>query len=59
VRADGGVGVFLLNQQKYMRLADVFAIQLLILIVGILQDYGIGFLRRLACPYADLTLERK
>jgi NitT/TauT family transport system permease protein len=59
VRADGGVGVFLLNQQKYMRLADVFAIQLLILIVGILQDYGIGILRRLACPYADLTLERK
>lgn len=59
VRSEGGVGVMLLNQQKHFHLADVFAIQLLILFVGLLQDYGIGVLRRLCCPYADLTLERK
>jgi NitT/TauT family transport system permease protein len=37
----------------------VYAIQLLILLVGLTQDYGIGVVRRIFCPYADLTLERK
>lgn len=58
-RAEGGVGAMLLNQNKHFRLADVFAIQITILVVGLLQDYGIGLLRRLVCPYADLTLERR
>lgn len=58
-RSEGGLGAMLLNQNKHFRLAEVFAIQLLILFVGILQDFGIGGLRRLLCPYADLHLERK
>ncbi len=58
-RAEGGVGVFLLNQQKHFKLEEVFAIQLLILGVGLFQDYGIGLIRRLCCPHADLTLERR
>ena len=58
-RAEGGVGAMLLNQNKHFHLAEVFAIQLLILLVGMLQDYGIGVLKRLLCPYADLTLERR
>jgi NitT/TauT family transport system permease protein len=58
-RSEGGVGAMLLNQSKHFRLAEVFAIQILILFVGLVQDYGIGVARRLACPYADLTLERK
>jgi NitT/TauT family transport system permease protein len=57
-RSEGGVGAMLLNQSKHFHLAEVFAIQLVILLVGLLQDYGIGVFRRLACPYADLTLER-
>ncbi|HEX8551133.1 MAG TPA: hypothetical protein VF681_06200 [Abditibacteriaceae bacterium] len=59
VRSEGGIGALLLSQQKYFRIADVFAIQLVILIVGLGQDYFIGVVRRLVCPYADLTLERK
>jgi NitT/TauT family transport system permease protein len=59
VRSEGGVGAMLLAEQKHFRLADLFAIQLLILIVGMLQDYFLGWLRRFVCPYADLTLERK
>ena len=55
----GGVGVALLNQQKYAQYAGVYAIQLLILAVGIFQDYLIVALRKFCCPYADLTLERK
>ncbi len=58
-RAEGGIGAMLLNQNKYFHLADVFAIQIVILAVGLLQDGAIGAARRVACPYADLTLERK
>jgi NitT/TauT family transport system permease protein len=58
-RGEGGVGVLLLNQNKYLNLSAVFAIQLAILVVGLLQDYAIGVLRHLVCPYARLTLERR
>jgi NitT/TauT family transport system permease protein len=58
-RSEGGIGAALLNQSKYIRLPEVFGIQILILLVGMLQDYGIGALRRFLCPYADLTLERR
>jgi NitT/TauT family transport system permease protein len=58
-RSEGGLGAMLLNQNKHFRLAEIFAIQLLILLVGILQDLGIGALRRFFFPYADLHLERK
>lgn len=58
-RAEGGVGAMLLNQQKHFRLAEVFAIQIVILVVGLFQDYIIGLLRQIVCPYAHLTLERK
>lgn len=58
-RAEGGIGAALLNQNKHFRIEQVFAIQLLILIVGIFQDYLIGATRKLFSPYADLKLERK
>ena len=58
-RSEGGVGVMLLNQNKHFHLAEVFAIQGLILIVGMTQDYGIGVAKRLLCPYSALTLERQ
>jgi NitT/TauT family transport system permease protein len=59
VRSGGGVGVMLLNEQKHMKMEAVFAIQIIILIIGLTQDYVIGALRRLVCPYASLTLERR
>lgn len=58
-RSEGGVGAMLLNQNKHFHLAEVFAIQILILVVGVLQDYAIGWLKRLVAPYAELTLERR
>ena len=59
VRSEGGIGAALLSQNKYLHLPEVFAIQLVILIVGLVQDYAIGLFRQIVCPYADLTLERK
>jgi len=58
-RSEGGVGAMLLNQNKHFHLSAVFAIQLTILMLGLAQDYAIGLLRKIVCPYADLTLERK
>jgi len=58
-RSEGGVGAMLLNQNKHFHLSAVFAIQLTILLLGLGQDYAIGLIREIVCPYADLTLERK
>ena len=58
-RAEGGIGAMLLNQNKHFHLAEVFAIQILVLVIGVLQDYGIGVIRKIVCPYADLEAERK
>jgi NitT/TauT family transport system permease protein len=58
-RSEGGIGAMLLNQNKHFHLSAVFAIQLTILLLGLGQDYAIGLLRKIFCPYADLTLERK
>jgi NitT/TauT family transport system permease protein len=57
-RSEGGVGAMLLNQNKHFHLSAVFAIQLTILVLGLAQDYAIGLLRKIFCPYASLTLER-
>ncbi|MBN9504245.1 MAG: nitrate ABC transporter permease [Armatimonadetes bacterium] len=59
VRSEGGLGVLLLTQQKYLKMDAIYAIQIVILLVALLQDYVIGVIRRLVCPYADLTLERQ
>ena len=58
-RSEGGVGAMLLNQNKHFHLSAVFAIQLTILLLGLGQDYALGLLRTVFCPYANLTLERK
>jgi NitT/TauT family transport system permease protein len=57
-RSEGGVGAMLLNQNKHFHLAEVFAIQITILLVGMFQDYGIGALGRVLCPWAELELKR-
>ena len=53
------VSVILLNQNKHLRLDSVFAIQLVILAMGILMDYLIGLLKNIFCPYATLTTSTK
>lgn len=55
VRSGGGIGTLLLNQNKHLHLAAVFALQLTILAVGLLQDSLLAFIQRKICPYATLT----
>jgi NitT/TauT family transport system permease protein len=57
-RSEGGIGTMLLNQSKHLHLDAVFAIQFVILVVGIFMDYLIGVFKNIFCPYAALTLER-
>jgi NitT/TauT family transport system permease protein len=59
VRSGGGVGAMLLSQTKHFHMAEVFAVQLCILVVGLGQDQLIGIVRQLISPYADLTVERR
>ena len=55
VRAQGGIGTLLLNQNKSLNLSAVFAIQLTILAYGIFQDIGLSYLRLLVCPWSRLN----
>lgn len=53
--AGGGVGTLLNTSNKYMNLAEIMGLQLIVLFVGkVLQDQVIVWLRRTCCPYADL-----
>ena len=45
VRSEGGVGTMLLAYQKHFQLPSVFALQLVILAVGLMQDFLIGLFR--------------
>jgi NitT/TauT family transport system permease protein len=58
VRSEGGVGALLLNQNKHFHLAEVFAIQLSLLGLGLLQDWVLGSIRRGLCPWAELKVRR-
>jgi NitT/TauT family transport system permease protein len=59
VRFEGGVGVLMLGNERYRNLAPIFAVQLTVLIVGIIQDEFIGWLKNIFCPHSKLVLETK
>lgn len=58
-RSEGGIGAMLLNQNKHFHLAEVFAIQFMILLLGLFQDLAIGTMKRAFCPWSEMTLERR
>lgn len=58
-RSEGGVGALLLNQNKHFRLEAVFAIQIAILFLGLIQDYSLGLAKKFLFPYAELQLEKR
>jgi ABC-type nitrate/sulfonate/bicarbonate transport system permease component len=54
-QSEGGIGLLLYKQNRYLHLAGVVAIQLVILATGTLQDYVFEWLRRTFFPYSTLT----
>lgn len=53
-RAEGGMGAMILNENKHFLLAEVYAILIVILLLGLLVDYAMGVLNRALCPHAHL-----
>ncbi len=54
-QSEGGIGLLLYKQNRYLHLAGVVAIQLVILGTGAAQDYLFEWLRRLFFPYSTLA----
>jgi ABC-type nitrate/sulfonate/bicarbonate transport system permease component len=54
-QSEGGIGLLLYKQNRYLHLAGVVAIQIIILLVGALQDYLFVLLRRVFFPYSELN----
>ena len=53
-RAEGGIGALILNQNKHFMLAEVYAILLVILVLGLTMDYAMGVLTNVLCPHAAM-----
>ncbi|MCE9575123.1 MAG: ABC transporter permease subunit [Deltaproteobacteria bacterium] len=58
VRGEGGLGAMLLNHSKHLQLDAVFALILVVLAIGLLQDRVLVWLRRALFPYAVIAAER-
>lgn len=58
-RSEGGIGALILNQNKHFHLAEVYAILLAILALGLLMDWLLGLLIRVVCPYAEMGRVRR
>ncbi|MGI4871048.1 MAG: ABC transporter permease [Janthinobacterium lividum] len=54
-QSEGGIGLLLWKQNRYLHLDGVVAIQLVILATGAAQDYLFEYLRQLFFPYATLS----
>lgn len=57
-KSEGGIGVMILNNDKYLKLEAIFAMMALILLTGIFQDYLFRVIRKAVCPYAYIRAER-
>lgn len=59
VRFEGGLGAMMLTEDKHIRLDAVFAIQLVVFLIAVAQDWCLLMVRRTLCPFASITLERQ
>lgn len=56
-RVEGGIGVLLTNQDKHLVLAKVIDIEICVLIVGVIMDFGFGLLKVLLCPHTAVSVQ--
>jgi ABC-type nitrate/sulfonate/bicarbonate transport system permease component len=57
--SEGGLGTMMLKSNKYMKMDDVFAVLLIILMVGILFDYIFDLLKVWLFPYTNTKRANK
>ena len=53
--SEGGLGTLMIKSNKYMKIDDVFAVLLVIFLVGLIFDYLFSVLKVWAFPYTDPT----
>lgn len=58
-RSEGGIGTAIIDQNKYFHLDAVYAIQIIVLLIGIFLDYCFGQLKGIVRPDTLLTQTRK
>ncbi|MEI6426444.1 MAG: nitrate ABC transporter permease [Candidatus Absconditabacteria bacterium] len=58
-KSDGGIGVIMADQNKYLHLDAVFAMQLMILILAMGQDALFGLLKKKTCGWAFNNIEKR
>ncbi len=58
-RAEGGIGALIIDENRHFLLAEVYAILLVILVLGLAMDYGMGVLTNMLCPYANLGRQER
>ena len=49
--SEGGIGTLLIKSNKYLDLGPVFAMLIVVLVLGLLFDYGLTLLRKMLFPY--------
>lgn len=57
VHSEGGMGVMLIDNNKYLHLDAVFAIQITVVIIGVALDLFLEFFKNFVCPYSKLGKE--
>jgi NitT/TauT family transport system permease protein len=57
VRSEGGIGVMLIDANKYRDFSKVYAISIMVLLVGWAQDWALGWLKTTLCPYAVMKVK--
>ena len=53
-QSEGGIGLLLYKQNRYLHLDGVLAIQLVILALGVAQDYAFEGIKKVFFPYVGL-----
>lgn len=54
-RSGGGIGVLLLTKERTLGLDYIIALQIIVLITGILMDWLINYVTDQVCPYAKMS----
>lgn len=49
--SEGGIGTLLIKSNKYLDLSPVFAMLVIVLVLGLIFDYGLSHLRTIFFPY--------
>lgn len=57
VHSEGGIGVMLIDNNKYLHLDAVFAIQITVVVIGVALDLFLEFFKDFVCPYSKLGKE--